>query len=113
MECDMNDEKRCPDCDVLPGKFHLVGCDMELCSECGWQLISCDCKGEPRLKWGGEQSTVTACRKWGWYAKLMPQQGFVKCDPDDDGAVEDINRLYREAGWDKNTQQWVRKWDQK
>lgn len=40
----------CPACKVAPGKQHKSGCDIEICSACGTQRISChvisNCKGE-------------------------------------------------------------------
>lgn len=33
----------CHDCNVGPGNTHHPGCDMEICSCCGQQLIGCDC----------------------------------------------------------------------
>jgi hypothetical protein len=34
---------KCGDCDVRKGQLHVVGCDIEECPACGWQVISCGC----------------------------------------------------------------------
>lgn len=34
----------CGDCGVAPGGLHHIGCDLQRCPRCGWQLISCDCR---------------------------------------------------------------------
>jgi hypothetical protein len=34
---------RCGDCNVLPGGYHHVGCDIQVCPRCRGQLITCDC----------------------------------------------------------------------
>ena len=33
--------RRCIDCDALPGELHELGCDAEDCPACGEQLIGC------------------------------------------------------------------------
>lgn len=33
----------CGDCNTSPGHYHHFGCDMEMCPECGEQLLFCDC----------------------------------------------------------------------
>ena len=36
---------RCHDCGAKEGEFHKLGCDMDICTHCNGQLISCDCFG--------------------------------------------------------------------
>jgi hypothetical protein len=49
----MPDDKRCHDCNVLKGRIHHPGCDMEECPLCHHQLIGCACNWE-ELDYFGE-----------------------------------------------------------
>jgi len=40
------EDRRCHDCNCLPGEPHHPGCDCEDCPNCGGQLISCGCLDE-------------------------------------------------------------------
>ncbi len=37
--------RRCPECNILPGGFHHVGCVFELCPKCGEKWVYCRCAG--------------------------------------------------------------------
>lgn len=104
---------RCPDCSANAGDLHLRGCDVERCPNCGGQYISCECydmedRGTP-LPWTGEWPGVAECREFGWYAKLVPGRGWVSCDKNDPAAHADLNRLDKDAAWDKAASRFVLK----
>lgn len=52
----MTTQKTCPDCGVAVGQPHKDECDVERCSICGDQRVSCDCEGHDPMAsvWTGE-----------------------------------------------------------
>src|SRR4051812_48586824 len=62
----------------------------------GGYLYVCSAKEE----WPGQWPGIAECREFGWYARLVPDVGWVSCGPKEPGAAEDLNRLAMEAEWD-------------
>lgn len=113
--------RRCPDCGIMPGGLHHLGCDVERCAKCGGQALSCDyCteEGEEidishRERWTGEWPGVIECRELGfWCQDVYKDTGLpvkkddyhraldahnikfhVPCEAGDEGAHEDLNRF--------------------
>lgn len=102
---------KCPDCGVDPGQEHQGGCDVERCSVCKGQWISCGHEGHDpaQAKWTGEWPGVSECRERGFYCverhdARHPIGGcFWPCTKNHPGAIEDLNRLayYHALGYDK------------
>lgn len=111
----MTNERKCPDCGAKPGETHASGCDVERCSVCEGQWISCGHDGHDpeKSKWSGEWPGVTECRERGWYAVHRPDLGSATpgkntgcwwpCTQDFPDAVEDLNRLayFQQTGVDQ------------
>lgn len=106
--------KDCHDCAAKPGELHHLGCDVERCHRCGYQLISCDCWDEDtpppdaeRVKWTGIWPGEVECIRWGWFCKWTGG-GWQRCDGADPEAGPDLNRLHSgEAHWDPLKKEWV------
>lgn len=103
----MTELKPCGDCAVVPGTEHVPGCDVARCLETGMQRLSCDeDHGCGRDVWTGEWPGDVECREFGWWSRFVEGAGWVRCDRDDPGAGEDLNRLQVEAVWDREARRW-------
>ena len=116
--------ERCPDCQVVPGQVHEVGCDVARCTLCGWQRLSCEHRdslddGEyysdkAWSTWTGRWPGDLECEEFGWWVQDRCAEGlrFVACSPDAPGARADLNRLrYEEIRgvirWSAHDQRYV------
>jgi hypothetical protein len=90
-------QENCPDCGVEVGEEHLTCCDVERCSVCGGQLLSCDehqdTHNSAETKWDGYWPGVRECYERGWFSRMVPGKGGVPCDGEYPEATADLNRL--------------------
>lgn len=63
--------------------------------------------GARAIIWNGVWPGVSECQEYGWYAKFTPGKGWQQCEKTDEGATEDLNRLYSTCVWNVETQKWV------
>ncbi len=102
-------EGHCPDCAVAPGENHLGGCDVERCPECGHQRLTCECITDlPDLPWTGKWPGKEEAAALGLWCKWVDGKGWANCSETDAGAIPDLNRLYGECKWDKETRTWTK-----
>lgn len=105
-----HDPNGCPCCGAAVGKQHERNCDIPTCPACGHSLYKCDCpsdiiKDMTPVPWSGRTPASMACMEYDLYGKWAGQ-AFVPCSGDEDGAEEDLDRLFREGTWNQAEQRW-------
>lgn len=90
---------KCHDCGASPGETHMPGCDVERCSVCGSQKISCHCEGHDQFfaRWTGLWPGVAECMALDMYAKWPGKDGkweWEKCSSADPMGNPDLNTFY-------------------
>lgn len=88
----------CHDCGASPGEIHEVGCDVERCSVCGHQFLSCPHdEGHDRQfarwtgLWPGEAETeILGIDLNEFYEKGLHEYFFVK--PDNNREKHELGR---------------------
>jgi hypothetical protein len=105
----------CPRCKVLPGQWHVRGCDVELCPYCGGTLVRhCTLAGQDsvalddRMQWTGLYPGIAECLSWGWYGR-MTAKGWRTCPADHPKAQPDLIRFSVETLWDRENKCFIPK----
>lgn len=99
----------CHDCGAKPGETHMPGCDTEICSHCGTQVLQCggcrnlngDMLHDPAFaRWTGLWPGVAEAAMLGLFSKWSPETGWVKTTSDDPEGRPDLNTFY-DMGYNK------------
>ena len=104
---------RCPGCDCDIGEIHDPVCDVARCRATGLQWQVCDHQAasavpHDRDAWTGRYPGEAECTEFGWFARLVPGEGWIECDAQTPGAQPDLNRLQADGRWDASAGRWTR-----
>lgn len=94
----VTEQKYCPSCNSAIGALHRETCDVERCSRCGGQRISCGCDVGNRIAWSGYWPGDLECVEFGFFCQSVNGK-FVACDANAPNAMPDLNRLHVETVW--------------
>lgn len=110
-------ERRCPACVVAPGAPHADGCDVALCTLCGWRRTGCTHTGTPAgwgTIWTGRMPGTAECERWQLWCldRTDHGEGLVPVPTWTAGARCDFDALARMTArgdlvWDTAVQQWI------
>jgi len=92
---DMKKREHCHDCGTSLGMQHVDGCDVEACTECGLQKLTCGCYGvDSREKWTGVSHIriLQVCEEQNLYTKWSSGEGWVPAEKEDSESTHDLNR---------------------
>jgi hypothetical protein len=90
---DIEKRKYCNDCGVSIGELHVDGCDIEACTECGLQRISCECNSNDREKWTGIafERLLKICEEKNLFTIWNAKSGWTPAKKDDPKSMHDLN----------------------
>lgn len=100
----LHSPRNCPECNVKTGRPHKAECDVERCSACGRQRISCGCGGAHDSlfsRWTGFWPGELECIALGMVVKWDKDSNHPA--PHDVGKPRmqgDLNR-FAEEGWNR------------
>jgi len=62
---------------------------------------------DDRIPWSGSREVEKAAVALGWYAVLVPGQGWTPCDKETPGSIPDLNRTLASCRWDRREKRFV------